>query len=81
MLSSFLMHYVHNVVLQHGHGPKSNKIYVSGPLLVSSNSVDQMLKEHDRRIQEFARRTRLDKTRPGTQGAANPTTASRHVDG
>ncbi|KAL5571168.1 hypothetical protein UlMin_020765 [Ulmus minor] len=50
----------------HGHGSRGNKIYVSGPLLVSSNNVDQMLKEHDRRIQEFARRTRQDKTRPGT---------------
>lgn len=65
----------------HGHGPKTNKIYVSGPLLVSSNSVDQMLKEHDRRIQEFARRTRLDKTKPGAQGTANPTSASNHVAG
>ncbi|PQP93838.1 putative serine/threonine-protein kinase [Prunus yedoensis var. nudiflora] len=32
----------------HVRGPKGNKIYVSGPLLVSSNNVDKMLKEHDR---------------------------------
>lgn len=48
---------------QHGHGHKGNKIYVSGPLLNSSNNVDQMLKDHDRKIQEFSRRARLDKTR------------------
>ncbi|XP_022725247.1 probable serine/threonine-protein kinase At1g54610 [Durio zibethinus] len=48
----------------HGRGPRGNKIYVSGPLLASDN-VDQMLKEHDRKIQEFARRARLDKTKIG----------------
>ncbi|KAM1114267.1 hypothetical protein TB1_046185 [Malus domestica] len=51
----------------HGRGPKGNKIYVSGPLLVSSNNVDQMLKDHDHRIQEYARRARLEKSRHGTQ--------------
>ncbi|XP_031381590.1 probable serine/threonine-protein kinase At1g54610 [Punica granatum] len=40
-----------------------NKIYLSGPLLVPSNNVDKMLKDHDRRIQEFARRARVDKSR------------------
>ena len=64
--------------LQYGHNSKANKIYVSGPLLVSSNSVDQMLKDHDRRIQEFARRTRLDKARAGM---ANSTSGPRHVAG
>lgn len=49
----------------YGRGSAGNKIYVSGPLLVSSNNVDQMLKEHDRRIQEYARRARLDKRRAG----------------
>ncbi|PRQ49869.1 putative protein-serine/threonine kinase CMGC-CDK-CRK7-CDK9 family [Rosa chinensis] len=61
-----------------GRGSKGNKIYVSGPLLVSSNNVDQMLKEHDRRIQEYARRARLDKNRPGKQGTTNSSSASRH---
>ncbi|XP_022764107.1 probable serine/threonine-protein kinase At1g54610 isoform X1 [Durio zibethinus] len=49
----------------HGRGPRGNKIYVSGPLLAPSDNVDQMLKEHDRKIQEFARRARLDKTKLG----------------
>ncbi|OMO54722.1 hypothetical protein COLO4_36358 [Corchorus olitorius] len=49
----------------HGRGSRGNKIYVSGPLLAPSDNVDQMLKEHDRKIQEFARRTRLDRTKLG----------------
>ncbi|XVE49938.1 hypothetical protein DITRI_Ditri01bG0122100 [Diplodiscus trichospermus] len=49
----------------HGRGPKGNKIYVSGPLLAQSNSMDEMLKEHDRKIQEFGRRARLDKIKVG----------------
>lgn len=45
-----------------GQGYKgNNKIHFSGPL-VSSN-MDQMLKDHDRHIQEAARRARLEKTR------------------
>lgn len=47
----------------HGHGSRGSKMYVSGPLLNSSNNVDQMLKEHERKIQEFSRRARLDKAR------------------
>ncbi|MBA0726750.1 hypothetical protein Golax_002557 [Gossypium laxum] len=49
----------------HGRGPRGNKIYVSGPLLAPSENVDQLLKEHDRKFQEFARRARLDKTKAG----------------
>ncbi|KAE8711791.1 putative serine/threonine-protein kinase [Hibiscus syriacus] len=49
----------------HGRVPRGQKIYVSGPLLAPSENVDQLLKEHDRKIQEFARRARLDKTKPG----------------
>ncbi|CAN0896829.1 Probable serine/threonine-protein kinase At1g09600 [Linum grandiflorum] len=48
-------------------GSKGNKIYVSGPLLVPSNNVEQMLKEHDRQIQEFARR-RVDKSKHAKAG-------------
>ncbi|KAL4361446.1 hypothetical protein GQ457_04G005700 [Hibiscus cannabinus] len=39
-----------------GPSPRRNKMFVSGPLLAPSDDVDQMLKEHDRKIQEFARR-------------------------
>ncbi|TXG55147.1 hypothetical protein EZV62_020403 [Acer yangbiense] len=67
----------------HGRGHKGNKIYVSGPLLPSNNDVDQMLKDHDRQIQEFARRTRHDKTKlskahtQGMHAPDNPTFFSR----
>lgn len=47
----------------HGGGPRGNKIFVSGPLL-PTNNVDQLLKEHDQHIQEFARRARLEKITP-----------------
>lgn len=43
-----------------GYGSKGNKIHYSGPLLVPSGKVDQMLKDHDRQIQEAARRARHD---------------------
>ncbi|CAL5212759.1 unnamed protein product [Lathyrus oleraceus] len=46
-----------------GHGSSGNKIYMSGPLLASSNNMDQMLKDHDRKIQEFSRRARGEKVR------------------
>jgi serine/threonine protein kinase len=60
----------------HGGGFKGNKNHFSGPLLAASNNnMDQMLKEHDRQIQEAARRARLDKARIGkfpAQQTQNP---------
>ncbi|XP_071726309.1 probable serine/threonine-protein kinase At1g54610 [Rutidosis leptorrhynchoides] len=45
-----------------GNGYKgNNKINFSGPL--GASNVDQMLKDHDRHIQEAARRARLEKNR------------------
>nr|GME02586.1 probable serine/threonine-protein kinase At1g54610 isoform X1 [Ipomoea batatas] len=61
----------------HECGVKGNKAHFSGPLLVSSNRVEQLLREHDRRIQEAARRSRIEKARldrahaQGMQTAAN----------
>ncbi|KAK8655279.1 hypothetical protein V6N13_107867 [Hibiscus sabdariffa] len=43
-------------VMGGGPSPGGSKMHVSGPLLAPSNNVDRMLKEHDRKIQEFARR-------------------------
>ncbi|KAL3636882.1 hypothetical protein CASFOL_019181 [Castilleja foliolosa] len=39
------------------------KIHYSGPMLVPSGKMDQMLKDHDRQVQEAVRRARLDKER------------------
>ncbi|XP_058218612.1 probable serine/threonine-protein kinase At1g54610 [Rhododendron vialii] len=47
-----------------GHGSKGNKMHYSGPLLrPSDTNMDQVLKEHERRIQEAGRRARLEKAR------------------
>ncbi|GFP86397.1 probable serine/threonine-protein kinase at1g54610 [Phtheirospermum japonicum] len=48
-----------------GHGRKERTIHFSGSLLAASNNMEQVLKEHDRRIQEAARRIRHEKTRAG----------------
>lgn len=50
--------------VQTGYGSKGHKIHYSGPLLVPSGNTDQMLKDHDRHIQEAVRRrARLDKAK------------------
>ncbi|KAG8479447.1 hypothetical protein CXB51_029198 [Gossypium anomalum] len=46
-----------------GYGSKGHKIHYSGPLLVPSGNMDQMLKDHDRQIQEAVRRARVDKAK------------------
>ncbi|KAK9016720.1 hypothetical protein V6N11_079214 [Hibiscus sabdariffa] len=46
-----------------GYGSKGHKIHYSGPLLVPSGNTDQMLKDHDRQIQEAVRQARLDKAK------------------
>ncbi|CAI9784416.1 unnamed protein product [Fraxinus pennsylvanica] len=66
------------------HGSRGNKMHFSGPILVQSNNMDQMLREHDRRIQEAARRLRQNKTRASkvwlhkTQLTSNPAHVSNH---
>lgn len=50
-------------MFQVGYGSKGHKIHYSGPLLVPSSNMDQMLKDHDRQIQEAVRRSRLDKAK------------------
>uniref|UniRef100_A0A1D1XQR9 [RNA-polymerase]-subunit kinase n=1 Tax=Anthurium amnicola TaxID=1678845 RepID=A0A1D1XQR9_9ARAE len=48
-----------------GYVTKNNKIHYSGPLLRPSGkgNFDQMLKDHDRQIQEVFRRARFDKSK------------------
>ncbi|XP_057461627.1 probable serine/threonine-protein kinase At1g54610 [Actinidia eriantha] len=66
-----------------GYGSKGNKIHYSGPLLVPSEKVDQMLKDHDRQFQEAVRRARLDKAKlRKAQAEENPlSTNSMFVTG
>ncbi|KAI4321870.1 hypothetical protein MLD38_035201 [Melastoma candidum] len=46
-----------------GYGSKGSKIHYSGPLIMPSANMDQMLKDHDRHIQEAFRRARIDKAK------------------
>ncbi|XP_051125435.1 probable serine/threonine-protein kinase At1g54610 [Andrographis paniculata] len=48
-----------------GHALKERQPHFSGPLLAPSRNIEQVLKEHDRRIQEAARRLRHEKGRGG----------------
>ncbi|XP_047948411.1 probable serine/threonine-protein kinase At1g54610 [Salvia hispanica] len=61
-----------------GHG-KERKIHFSGPLLAPSNNIEQVLKEHDRRIQEAARRLRHEKTRAGRVRPHETQTSSKQT--
>ncbi|XP_019193933.1 PREDICTED: probable serine/threonine-protein kinase At1g54610 [Ipomoea nil] len=63
----------------HGCGVKGNKAHFSGPLLVSSNRVEQLLREHDRRIQEAARRSRIEKARLDRAHAQGMQTAGNSI--
>lgn len=47
--------------LREVHGSIGKNIHLSGPLVVSSNNMDHMLKERDRKIQEYSRRSRIFK--------------------
>lgn len=49
--------------LQLGYGSKGHKIHYSGPLVVPSGNMDQVLKDHDRHIQDAVRRARIEKAR------------------
>ncbi|KAI0522540.1 hypothetical protein KFK09_004920 [Dendrobium nobile] len=61
-----------NQSLHPGFGPKGNKIHYSGPLPRPSGNVDQMLKDHDRQIQEVVRRARIDRSKARkNQGEGN----------
>ncbi|GAA0161634.1 hypothetical protein Leryth_015525 [Lithospermum erythrorhizon] len=46
-----------------GYGSKAKKIHYSGPLMVPSGKMEQVLKDHDREVREAVRRARLNKTR------------------
>uniref|UniRef100_A0A7N0UVH0 Protein kinase domain-containing protein n=1 Tax=Kalanchoe fedtschenkoi TaxID=63787 RepID=A0A7N0UVH0_KALFE len=48
-----------------GYIPKKNRIHYSGPLMPPGGNLDDMLKEHERQIQQAVRKARLDKNRTG----------------
>ncbi|KAI8015253.1 putative serine/threonine-protein kinase [Camellia lanceoleosa] len=46
------------------HIPNKSRIHCSGPLVPPGGNMEDMLKEHERQIQEAVRKARIDKTRP-----------------
>lgn len=69
--------FMFQLFLQLGYGSKGHKIHYSGPLLAQAGNMDQMLKDHDRQIQEAVRRARLDKAKVRKiQGDGNPISAN-----
>ncbi|KAL7227973.1 hypothetical protein ACSBR1_022780 [Camellia fascicularis] len=44
--------------------PNKSRIHCSGPLVPPGGNMEDMLKEHERQIQEAVRKARIDKTRP-----------------
>ncbi|XP_077224053.1 putative serine/threonine-protein kinase At1g54610 [Tasmannia lanceolata] len=46
-----------------GYGSKKNRIHYSGPLLPPGGNMDEMLKEHEKQIQQAVRKARLDKAK------------------
>ncbi|KAG2714113.1 hypothetical protein I3760_03G010600 [Carya illinoinensis] len=46
-----------------GYVPKKNRIHYSGLLMPAGGNIDDMLREHERQIQQAVRKARLDKTK------------------
>ncbi|KAL3515751.1 hypothetical protein ACH5RR_022653 [Cinchona calisaya] len=44
-----------------GYDPKKSRIHYSGPLLPPGGNIEEMLKEHEKRIQHAVRKARIDK--------------------
>ncbi|KAK3183535.1 hypothetical protein Dsin_030821 [Dipteronia sinensis] len=53
-----------------------NRIHYSGPLLPPGGNLEEMLKEHERQIQNAVRKARLDKTKIQQNGGGNGQTQS-----
>ncbi|XP_066165981.1 probable serine/threonine-protein kinase At1g54610 isoform X1 [Oryza sativa Japonica Group] len=49
------------------NGSKKNRIHYSGPLMPHGGNMEEILKEHERQIQQAVRRARMDNQARGTQ--------------
>ncbi|XP_021714760.1 probable serine/threonine-protein kinase At1g54610 [Chenopodium quinoa] len=49
-----------------GYVPKKNRIHYSGPLVPPGGNIEDMLKEHERQIQQAVRKSRMEKARNKT---------------
>lgn len=54
-----------------GYVPKKNRIHYSGPLVPAGGNIEDMLKEHERQIQQAVRKARFDKARSRTNRQYN----------
>ncbi|KAG0469413.1 hypothetical protein HPP92_016113 [Vanilla planifolia] len=46
-----------------GYGAKNKRIHYSGPLMPPGGNIEELLKEHERQIQQAVRKARLDKVK------------------
>lgn len=61
---SLCVYFVHCFLWFQGYVvPKRNRILCSGPLVPIGGNMEDMLKEHERQMQEAVRKSRLDKNR------------------
>ncbi|XVE60698.1 hypothetical protein DITRI_Ditri05aG0148800 [Diplodiscus trichospermus] len=59
-----------------GYVPRKNRIHCSGPLMPPGGNIDDMLKEHERQIQQAVRKARIEKS--GTKKNCNVYTQLQH---
>lgn len=59
-----------------GYAPKNARIHFSGPLLDPEDNLEEVLKEHERQIQQAVRKARLDKDKIKKADSENGLTES-----
>ncbi|KAL3538489.1 hypothetical protein ACH5RR_001855 [Cinchona calisaya] len=59
-----------------GYVPKNSRIHYSGPLLPPGGNIEEMLKEHEKQIQQAVRKARIDKHKNTKTYADNGQTES-----
>lgn len=59
-----------------GYIPKKNRIHYSGPLMPPGGNIDEMLKEHEKQIQQAVRKARLERNKIKNEHIDNGQTES-----
>ncbi|TMW94397.1 hypothetical protein EJD97_010335 [Solanum chilense] len=59
-----------------GYIPKKNRIHYSGPLMPPGGNIDEMLKEHEKQIQQAVRKARIDRNKTRKEHTDNGQTES-----
>ena len=63
------------------NGTKKNRIHYSGPLMPPGVNMDEILREHERQIQQAVRRARLDKGKGKHNGERDQSEALLYTTG